>query len=71
MRKNYPPKHKSWAPLELGAMRDLSTIAFFRAGALLRRNGPVPGILAARRLGAIMDKSGRRSVATIHQTNLN
>jgi hypothetical protein len=39
-------------------MRDLPTIAFFRAVALLRRYGPVPGILATRRPGAIMDKSG-------------
>ena len=44
-------------------MRDLSTIAFFRAAALLRRNGPVPGILAAQRPGAIMDESGRPRVA--------
>jgi hypothetical protein len=69
MRKNYPPKPQSWAQLELGAMRDLSTIAFFRAVVLLRRNGPVPGILAARRPGPIMDKSGRRSVATIFPNN--
>jgi hypothetical protein len=41
-------------------MRDLSTIAFCRAVALLRRLEPVPGILAARRPGAIMDKSERR-----------
>src|SRR5260370_25627893 len=41
-------------------MRDLSTIAFYRALALLRRLEPVPGILAARRPGAIMDKSERR-----------
>lgn len=27
---------------------------------LLRRSGPVPGILAAGRTGAIVDKSGRR-----------
>ena len=39
-------------------MRDLPTIASFRAVALLRRLGPVPGILAAHRPGAIMDKSG-------------
>jgi hypothetical protein len=47
-----------------GSTRDLSTIAFFRAGPLLRRNVPVPGILAAHRPGAIMDKSGRRFVAS-------
>src|SRR5258708_20541664 len=41
-------------------MRDFSTIAFYRALALLRRLEPVPGILAARRPGAIMDKSERR-----------
>jgi hypothetical protein len=29
----------------------------FRAGSLLRRSGPVPGILAAPRPGAIVDKS--------------
>src|SRR5262249_12647497 len=46
------------------ATRDLPTIAFFRAGPLLRRNGPVTAILAAARPGAIMDKSGRRFVAT-------
>src|SRR5215472_3029708 len=43
----------------LASTRDLPTIAFFRAGPLLRRNGPVPGILAAYRPGAIADKSGR------------
>src|SRR5258708_12511352 len=41
-------------------MRDFSTIAFSRALALLRRLEPVPGILAARRPGAIMDKSELR-----------
>lgn len=46
-------------------MRDLPTIAFFRASALLRRSGPVPGILAAHWPGAIMDKSGRRFVALL------
>ena len=45
-----------------GSTRDLPTIAFIRAAVLLRRNGPVPGILAAHRPGAIMDKSGRRFV---------
>jgi hypothetical protein len=48
----------------LASTRYLPTIAFFRAGALLRRNGPVPGILAAARPGAIMDKSGRHFLAT-------
>jgi hypothetical protein len=48
----------------LASTRDFPTIAFFRAGPLLRRNGPVPGILAAHRPGAIMDKSGRHFVAT-------
>ena len=43
-------------------MRDLPTIAFFRAGVLLRRSVPVPGILATHRPGAIMDKSGRQFV---------
>ena len=45
-------------------MRDLPTIASLRTGALLRRNGPVPGILAAPRSGAIMDKSGRPRMTT-------
>jgi hypothetical protein len=48
-----------------GSTRDLPTIAFFRAGTLLRRHGPVPGILAAHRPGAIMDKSGPRFVVRL------
>ena len=47
-------------------MRDLPTIAFFRVVALLRRHGPLPGILAARRPGAIMDKSGPPRLITSH-----
>jgi len=47
----------------VAATRDLPTIAFFRAGVLLRRSVPVPGILATHRPGAIMDKSGRQFVA--------
>jgi hypothetical protein len=43
------------------SMRDFPTIAGFRSARLLRRDGPVPGILAADRTGAIVDKSGRRS----------
>jgi hypothetical protein len=59
---------RSWAigdpPLRrVAATRDLPTIAFFRAGVLLRRGVPVPGILAAHRPGAIMDKSGRHLLA--------
>jgi hypothetical protein len=50
-----------------GSTRDLPTIAFFRAGTLLRRNEPVPGILAAHRPGAIMEKSGRRFVVRLGQ----
>ena len=46
----------------VAATRDLPTIAFFRASVLLRRSVPVPGILATRRPGAIMDKSGRQFV---------
>jgi Ankyrin repeats (3 copies) len=42
----------------LAPMRDFFTIAFFRAVPLLRRSGPLPGILAAARPGAIMDKPG-------------
>jgi len=34
-----------------------------RAGVLLRRGVPVPGILATHRPGALMDKSGRHFVA--------
>src|ERR1700716_1616018 len=44
------------------SIRDLPTIACFRTGSLLRRNGPVPGILAANRSGAMVDKSERRCV---------
>ncbi len=47
----------------VAATRDLPTIAFFRAGVLLRRSVPVPGILATHRPGAIMDKSRRQFVA--------
>ena len=43
--------------------RDLPTIAFIRAGVLLRRGVPVPGILATHRPGALMDKSDRHFVA--------
>ena len=50
----------------VAATRDLPTIAFFRAGVLLRRSVPVPGILATHRPGAIMDKSGRQLVARYH-----
>ena len=46
----------------VAATRDLPTIAFFRAGPLLRRSVSVTGILAAHRPGAIMDKSGRQLV---------
>ena len=50
-----------WPPV--AATRDLPTIAFFRAGVLLRRSVPVPGILATHQPGAIMDKSGCQFVA--------
>jgi putative transposase len=46
---------------------DLPTIASFRSGVLLRRNEPVPGILAAHRTGAIMDKSDRRQGITFNR----
>ena len=36
-----------------GSTGDLPTIAFFRAGPLLRRIVPVPGILAAHRPGRL------------------
>ena len=44
-------------------MRDLPTIALIWFALLLRRSGPVPGILAAGRTGAIVDKSARRYAA--------
>ena len=53
------PKTNAGLWSRLASTRDLPTIAFFRAGVLLRREGPVPGILAAHRPGAIMDKSER------------
>ena len=56
------PKTNAGLRSRLASTRDLPTIAFFRAGALLRRNEPVPGILAPHRPGAIMDKSGHRFV---------
>jgi hypothetical protein len=49
----------------VAATRDLPTIAFFRAGVLLRRSVPVPGILATHQPGAIMDKSGANSLPEI------
>ena len=51
------------AGAQVASTRDLPTIAFFRAGVLLRRSVPVPGILATHQPGAIMDKSGRQFVA--------
>src|ERR1700737_876113 len=36
-------------------------------GPLLRRSEPVPGILAADRSGAIVDKSERRRVGNVHR----
>src|SRR5215472_4165175 len=61
---HWPRKTNAGRWSRLASTRDLSTIAFFRTGLLLRRNGPVPGIIAAHRPGAIMDKSGRHFVAT-------
>jgi hypothetical protein len=54
------PRWPRWPGV--AATRDLPTIAFFRAGVLLRRSVPVPGILATHQPGAIMDKSGRQLV---------
>ena len=51
-------------------MHDLSTIAFIRTGALLRCNGPVPGILAAHRSRAIMGKPGRPRVTISHPAKI-
>jgi hypothetical protein len=48
---------------QVAATRDLPTIAFSGPEALLRRSVPVPGILAAHRPGAIMDKSEHHFVA--------
>jgi hypothetical protein len=51
-------------------MRDLPTIASFRALALLRRHGSAwADILAARRPGAIMDKSARPRLLTSRALN--
>ena len=67
MNKLAPPgaqEDPGWPPWRrVAATRDLPTIAFFRAGVLLRRSVPVPGILATHQPGAIMDKSGRQFVA--------
>jgi hypothetical protein len=49
----------------VAATRDLPTIAFFRAGVLLRRSVPVPGILATHRPGAIMISLGASSSSEI------
>jgi hypothetical protein len=45
----------------VAATRDLPTIAFFRAGVLLRRSVPVPGILATHRPGAAPPNAERRT----------
>jgi hypothetical protein len=50
----------------VASTRHLPTIAFFRAGVLLRPSLPVPGILATHRPGAITDKSGRQFVVRSH-----
>jgi hypothetical protein len=46
-------KDKPWASITAAPTRDLPTIAFFRTVELLRRHGPVPGILAVRRPGRL------------------
>src|SRR3984893_11253196 len=56
------PQKKAKRQIQKTLKRDLRTSAFIRAVALLRRSGPVPGILAARRPGALMHKSGPRSL---------
>src|SRR4029077_12489794 len=61
MRPSTKTTHGRWN--RSASTSDLPTIAFFRASTLLRRNGPVPGILATHWPGAIMDKSGLRFVA--------
>jgi putative transposase len=50
-REAKTPKTNAGPWSRLAATRDLPTIAFSRADPLLRRNGPVPGILAADRPG--------------------
>ena len=61
------PKTNDRCSSRVAATCDLPTIAFIRAGVLLRRSVPVPGILATHRPGAIMDKSGRRFVVRLGQ----
>ena len=56
------PQKKAKRQIQKTLKRDLRTSAFIRAVALLRRSGPVPGILAARPPGALMHKSGPRSL---------
>jgi hypothetical protein len=46
-------------------MRDLPHNRLIRPRLLLRRKGPVPGILATGGAGAMVDKSERRSVKTL------
>jgi len=45
--------------------RDLPTIAFFRAGVLLRRSVPVPGILATHRPGRLWISLGASLLSDI------
>jgi hypothetical protein len=47
----------------VASTRDLPTIAFFRAGVLLRRSVPVPGILATLRPGALWISLGASSLS--------
>jgi hypothetical protein len=55
-------KDKRWASYTRGSNARLIHNRPYRAVALLRRHEPVPGILAARRPGAFMDKSERRFI---------
>ena len=51
------------------SIRDLPTSALIRAICLLRRHGPLRGILAVSQPGALMDKSDRRQLGSINSTS--
>ena len=52
--------HKRWS--RVASTRDLPTIAFFRAGVLLRRDVPVPGILQPTGPGRLWISLGAASL---------
>ena len=59
-----------WLVLAYGCNSRLTHNRLIRFDLLLRRSGPVPGILASAQTGAIMDKSEPRSMAAALRSEL-